>query len=132
MLKIVLYLILFVTTLVRLVSVILLLVHEGTHLPIAVIVLTSFTVVYGVLLLVRRFILTVHPRHFIHFFVFQSVIFTFNLIFVSRTVPLEIRPLEVLVTGTILDLLIACAAIYYCIKNIRRKKIVTVGDVHNT
>ena len=129
MLKKILYMLLFLTTLLRLASLILLLAGGRTHLPTPVIVLTSITVVYGVLLLLRRFLLSVYPRHFIHFFAFQSAVFLFNLIYVNRTVPLEIRPLEVLVTGTVLDILIGFAAIYYCVKNIRRKKIVRVGDL---
>ena len=131
MLKTVLYVILLITSVLRLISVVfVLMMGEATHLPTRVIVLTSITVVYGLLLLVRRFILSVHPRHFIHFFIFQTAVFAYNLIFVSRTVPLEIRPFEVLVTGTMLDILVAAVAIYYCVKNIRRKKIITVGDLH--
>ena len=129
MLKTILYLLLALTTLLRFASLMLVLAGGDTHLPTPVVVLTSVTVVYGVLLLLRRFLLSVHPRHFVHFFAFQSAVFFFNLIYVSRTVPLEIRPLEVLITGTVLDILVGFVAIYYCLKNMRRKKIVTVGDL---
>ena len=129
MIKTILYIPLLLTTAIRFISVVILLTRESTSLPTIVILATSLTIVYGVLLLVRRFIFTIHIKNFIQFFAAQSLVFGFNLLFVSNTVALQVNLVERLVVGSLLDILINCVAIYYCIKNMRRKKFVTVGNV---
>ena len=122
MLKKVLLILMILTTAVRFFGVVFLLALGNTSLPAVVLVTTSVTVLYGVFLLVWRFIFTLRLKHFIQFFVVQTIIFAFNLIFVSRNVLLQITLVEVSVVGTLLDILIGCVAIYYCIKEIRRIK----------
>ena len=122
MLKRVLYILLILTTAVRLASVVAILVRGETGLPASVLVATSLTVIYGVLLLVRRFIFAIRLKHFIQFFAVQSVVFAFNLAVVSRTVLLSVDTVEALVVGSLLDILINCVAVYYCVKSLRRVK----------
>ena len=122
MLKKVLYILLFLTTAVRLVGVVGSLAAGNTSLPAVVLVTTSLTVVYGVLLLVRRFVFTIRLRHFMQFFAVQSLVFAFNLAFVYRNVLLSLTLMEMLAVGSVLDIFVGCVAIYYCAKNIRRIK----------
>jgi len=122
LLKRVLYILLILTTAVRLVGVVATLAGGDTSLPAAVLVATSLTIIYGVLLLVRRFIFTIRLKHFIQFFAVQSMVFAFNLAVVSQTVLLSVTRAETLVVGSVLDILINCVAIYYCVKTLRRIK----------
>ena len=129
MIKTTLYILLLITTAVRFVGIIILLARPATNLPAIVIGTTAFTVLFGVFLVVRRVIFTLNLKHFIQFFAVQSAIFLFNLLFTSRTVPLQIDSVERLVVGNLLDILIGVVSIYYCVKNMRRKKFVTVGNL---
>ena len=128
MLKTVLYMLVLWTTAVRLVAIIAVLAVGTDSLPALVLVLTSLTVLYGVFLLIRRFVFTLHLKHFVQFFAAQSVVFWFNLSLVSRTVLLQISGLEAVVVGSLLDILINVVAIYYCVRSMRKSKRAAVGD----
>ena len=123
-----LYALVFLTSLVRLVGVVILFARGVTALPPIVLTLTSLIVLHGMFLLVRRFIFTVHLKHFVQFFAVQSVIFAYNLALTSSTVLLVIDLPERLVVGSLLDILIGVAAVYYCAKSMRRKKSFQTGQ----
>jgi len=125
----VLYTLLLLTTVTRFIGVVVLLTRDRVNLPTIVLVTTSLTVLYGIFLLIRRFVLTLHLKHFIQFFTVQSAVFIFNLSFVSNNIPLQITGIEALVTGSLLDVLINVVAIYYCIINIRRNKFASAGNL---
>jgi len=127
LIKTVLYTLLLLTTATRLTGVVILLALGSVNLPTTVLATTSFTVIYGIFLLIRRFVLTLHLKHFIQFFTVQSAVFIFNLSFVSNNIPLQITGIEALVTGSVLDVLINVVAIYYCVRNIRRNKFSPAG-----
>ena len=129
MLKTVLYILLLLTTSLRLISVVFLLAAESTALPTIVLVTTSLSVFYGIFLLVRRFIFNLRLRHFVQFFAVQSAVMLFNLFFVSNSVMVALSVVEVIATGTFPDILINLTAIYYCVRSMRRRKFVTVGDM---
>ena len=117
-----LYALVFLTSAIRLVSVVILFARGFTALPSAVLAATSFTVLHGMFLLVRRVIFTLHLRHFAQFFAVQSAVFAFNIAVVSSTVLLALNSAERLVVGSLLDILVGAAVIYYCVKSIRKSK----------
>jgi len=123
-----LYFLVLLTSAVRLVGVVVLFARGYSVLPPTVIALTSLTVLHGMFLLVRRFILALHLRHFVQFFVVQSAVFALNLALTSSTVLLAIDLPERLVVGSLLDILVGIAVIYYCAKSIRLNKYVRTSD----
>ena len=127
--KKILYWLVFLTSVVRLVSLVILFARGHTHLPAAVLAATSLTVLFGMFLLVRRFIFTLSLKHFVQFFALQSVVFAFNLVLTARVVLLDIDLVERLVVGNLLDILVGIAAIYYCAKAIRRSKYLQTGGL---
>ena len=131
MLKNVMFALLLLTTALRLGSVVFLISTQNTALPTVVLATTSLTVIYGAFLLVRRLIFNLHLRHFIQFFAAASVVILFNLIFVSNNVLVAVSVVEIVAIGTFLDILVNLTAIYLCVKNMRRKKFVTVGDMYD-
>jgi len=122
MLKKILLMVLILTTATRFVGVVLTLQPGNTSLPTVVLVLTSITVLYGIYFCVRRYVFTLRLAHFVQFYVVQSAVFVFNLVFVSRNVLLSLTLTEIIVVGTLLDVLIGLVAIYYSVKGIRKIK----------
>ena len=122
-----LYALVFLTCAIRLVSVVILFARGFTALPSAVLTATSLTVLHGMFLLVRRAIFTLHLRHFAQFFAVQSTAFAFNIAVASSTVLLVLDSAERLVVGSLLDILVGVAAIYYCVKSIRKNKYAGAG-----
>ena len=116
-----LYALVFLTSAVRLISVVVLFARGFTALPTAVLAATSLTVLHGMFLLVRKVIFTLHFKHFVQFFAVQSVVFTFNIVLTSGTVLLALDLPERVVVGSLLDILVGVAAIYYCVKRLRKK-----------
>ncbi|MCL2856700.1 MAG: hypothetical protein FWE19_03105 [Oscillospiraceae bacterium] len=123
-----LYALVFLTTAVRLVGVVILFARGFSGLPPIVLTLTSLVVLHGMFLLVRRFIFTLHLRHFVQFFVVQTAVFAFNLALTSNTVLLAIDIPEQIVVGSLLDILVGTLCIYYCAKNIRKNKYLQAGQ----
>jgi len=119
--KKILYALVFLTSAVRLICVVFLFAREHSVLPPAVLMLTSLTVLHGMFLLVRRFIFTLHLKHFVQFFVVQSAVFAFNLVLTSHAVLLPIDLVERVVVGSLLDILVGVTIIYYCAKSMRKK-----------
>jgi len=112
----------FLISLVRLVGVVILFGRGFTALPPIVLTLTSLVILHGVFLLVRKFVLSLHLRHFAQFFVAQTVVIAYNIALTSSTVLLAIDLPERLVVGSLLDILLGVTCVYYCVKAIRRKK----------
>ena len=126
MLKSVLYYLLLATTALRLADVVYLLSNTSSHLPGVVFAVTSAMVLYGIVLLVKRFISSVRLSQLMAFFLIQIFAFAFNIAYVAFAVPLEITLLETVVVGTFLDILIDIVVVYLCFKH-RRSRFVTVG-----
>ena len=120
--KKILYALVFLSCAVRLVGVVILFARGYSNLPPTVLTLTSLVVLHGMFLLVRKFVLALHLKHFVQFFVVQSAVFAFNLALTSSTVLTVIDLPERLVVGSLLDILVGVVAIYYCAKAIRKKK----------
>ena len=115
-----LYALVFLTSAIRLVSVVILFARGYTALPTAVLAATSLTILHGMFLLVRRVIFTLHLKHFAQFFAVQSLVFAFNIVLTSATVLLTLDLPERLVVGNLLDILVGVAVIYYCVKKMRK------------
>lgn len=128
MLKTCLYFLMLLTTAIRFADVIYLLSRESTNLPMVIYILTSALILYGVVLVVKRFIGSVRIRQLMVFFIFHAVIFAFNITYVAVSVPLSIDMFEMAAVGTFLDILIDICAVYFCLKQ-RRKRLVTVGNI---
>lgn len=119
MLKSVLYYLLLLTTGIRFADMIYLLARENTNLPIPVIVVTSVMIIYGFVLGVYKFISTIRLKQLLAFYVIQTVLFVFNLVYVAVACPLTISPAETLIVGTFLDLIINVSLVYIGMKHIR-------------
>ncbi len=128
MLKSVLYYLLLVTTSIRLVDVVYLLATTDSCLPGIVFAVTSAMIIYGVILLVKRFIGSVRLSQLMMFYLIQIVAIAFNLIYVAFNLPVKVTLPEMLVVGTFLDILINCVIVYLCVKQ-RRSRFVTVGGL---
>ena len=128
MLKSVLYYLLLVTTSIRLVDVVYLLATTDSCLPGIVFAVTSAMIIYGVILLVKRFIGSVRLSQLMMFYLIQIVAIAFNLIYVAFNLPVKVTLPEMLVVGTFLDILINCFIVYLCFKQ-RRSRFVTVGGL---
>ena len=114
------YALVFLTSAIRLVSLVILFARGYTALPTAVLAATSLSVLFGMFLLVRRVIFTLQLKHFAQFFAVQSLVFAFNIVLASRTVLLTLDLPERLVVGNLLDILVGVAVIYYCVKRMRK------------
>ena len=113
------YYLLLVTTAVRSADIIYILLKDSTNLPTAVIVATLIMVMYGIFIGVKRLVASLRLKELLHFYIFQTLVIVFNLIFVAVTSPLQMSMTETLIIGTFLDLLINAVIIYGCTKQIR-------------
>ena len=120
MLKSVLYYLLILFTGVRFIDIIYLLSTKPTNLPIPVIAVTSAMVLYGTVLIVKRFVSNLRMKELMAFYLVQAAAIVFNLAFVSRVCPLTLSFSEILCVGTFFDLIVAVSLVYYCVKQLRR------------
>lgn len=119
MIKLVLYILLFITTAVRLAGIIYLLAGESTNLPTLILAVTSATVLYGLALIIKRLVGSIRLKQLMLFFIIQTVAFSFNMAYFAITSPLKISFMETLAVGTFLDILLNCCAVYLCIRQMR-------------
>lgn len=119
MLKSVLYCLLFITTAARFTDIIYLLVKDNTNLPIPVIIITTTMIIYGIVLLAKKFVGNVTLKQLMMFYMVQTAMIVFNLSYISVACPLHINIAETVVVGTFLDIVINCGIIYFCTKQIR-------------
>ncbi|MDR2908638.1 MAG: hypothetical protein LBU86_01970 [Oscillospiraceae bacterium] len=122
-----LYIFLLFTTLLRLGAVIYLQLQPATNLPAPVYAVTAALVLCGVFLAVKRFISGLNLRNFRWFFTAQAAAFAFNIAWVAWTCPLRISPLEMIVTGTFLDVIASGAVIWTCARRMRRGVVTVEG-----
>ena len=120
MLKDILFVAVFLSTALRLGGITYLLVVPGSHLQVITFVVSSAVVLLGALLIFRRFFLSLQLRGYMVFFVFQGVAYLFNIIYAGITNPLRLTALEIMVTGTFLDVLIAACAVSSCLKQMKK------------
>ena len=116
---------------VRFVSIIYLMAVSSTYLPRAVVVLMSLIVLYGIILILKKFVFGIRLKEIIWFFMAQAAVVAFNLgymMFIGY--PLQLSLLEVTVVGTFLDLLTAACVLYYGIKQMRRTNLRETGKKH--
>lgn len=130
LLKSVLFYLLALTTSVRFVDMIYLLIHGSTNLPVPVIAVTSAMILYGIILIVCKFISTIRMKRLLTFYLVQSVMIVFNLCYISFWCPLHISFAEALIIGTFLDLLVNVALLYVCFKRIRSIPFSTPHGMH--
>ena len=120
MLKSILFLLMIIFIAVRFICISILIVF-GTILPTAVIVVTSLVVLYGILLIVKKFALSIRLKEIMWFFMIQAVVVALNLGYmVLIGFPLQLRVSEIIAVGTFLDILVAVCVIYYVVKYLRR------------
>lgn len=128
MLKPVLYILLLLTTSVRFFDIVYLLAKENTNLPIPVILVTTAIILYGMVLAVRKFTSTIRLKQLMYFFIAQTGVIAFNLLYVSVATPLKMSVAEMLAAGTFLDLLVNGVLIYLCLRQIRSFHFPTVQE----
>ena len=119
MLKQVLYYLLLATTTVRFVDMIYLLAKDSTNLPVPVLVVTTLMVLYGIALIVRKFVGNVLLKQLMIFYMVQTVMIVFNLSYIAVACPLRISAAETFVVGTFLDIIVNFAVIYLCSRQMR-------------
>lgn len=119
MLKQVLYYLMLVTTTVRFVDMIYLLAKDNTNLPVPVLIVTTFMVLYGIYLVVRKFLGNILLKQLMTFYVIQTVMIVFNLVYFSIASPLQVSILETVAIGTFLDIIVNASVIYLCTKQMR-------------
>lgn len=119
MLKSVLYYLMFITTAVRFVDMIFLLTAGSTSLPIPVIAVSSAMILYGIVLVVKKFVSNLRLRQLMAFYMVQVVVVVFNLSYIAAFCPLQISVAETCVVGSFLDLIVDAGAIYACMKYMR-------------
>ena len=119
MLKPVLFGLLLVTTVMRFANIIFVLTRDSVNLPPLVLILATAMVLYGIILLVKRFFSTVRIKQFMFFFMAHAFVIAFNIIYIRATNPLQISGPEVMLVGTFFDLIIFLGVLYACIKHMR-------------
>lgn len=129
MLKSVLYFLLLLTTSVRFVDLIYLLAKDNTNLPIPVVIVSCIMVLYGIVLGVQKFIGSVRLRQLMNFFILQSGLIAFNMIYVSVATPLKMDAAEMLAVGTFLDLVVNGAVVYLSMRQMRSFQMPLVQEV---
>lgn len=119
MLKSLLYYLLFLTTTVRFVDIIYLMTKPSTNLPVIVLVVTSAMIIYGVVLLTKRVLSNLRLKQLTTFYVVQSAMIVFNIIYMAISCPLQVSFVETLIVGTFLDLLMNFGILYACMRQMR-------------
>jgi hypothetical protein len=89
-----------------------LLTRDSTNLPLSVILVTSTMIIYGLILIIKRFFGNVRLRQLMVFFGVQAALVVVNLVTVALFVPMQITMAETLLVGSFLDILIDCGALY--------------------
>lgn len=119
MLKTGLYYLMLLTTTVRFGDMIFLLTKDNTNLPVPVIAVTTAMILYGIGLAFYRFIGTIRMKQLVTFYVMQTAMIAFNLLYVALFCPLQMSAAEILVVGTLLDLIVNIGLIYVSMKRMR-------------
>jgi hypothetical protein len=86
--------------------------RESTNLPLSVLIITAGMVLYGLVLVTKRFFGNIRLRQLMVFFGVQAALVVVNLVTVALFVPMQITMAETLVVGSFLDILIDCGALY--------------------
>jgi hypothetical protein len=119
LLKTILYVMLFFTTTARLADMLYLLATDSTDLPLPVLAVTAAMLLYGMYLIVRRFLGNIRLKQLMGFFVAQTGVILFNIAFTAVTSPLQIGLADTLLVGTFLDILVNACVIYFCVRQMR-------------
>jgi len=114
------YLLLFTTTL-RFVDIIYLLAGKTTDLPLPVILVTTAMVLYGIVLIVRKFVGTILLKHLQTFYLVQTAMIVFNIAYIALMSPLDISAVEFLVVGSFLDLIVNACILFACNRQMHRR-----------
>jgi len=120
LLRAILLLLVAITTIVRFSGVVFVLTRDAVNLPALALILTTVMVIYGLILVTRKLMMgSVRLRQFMAFFLLQTAVIVFNLIYVASVHPLPITAPETLVVGTFFDLLINAGILFICIRHLR-------------
>ncbi|MDL2247686.1 hypothetical protein LJC05_03035 [Bacteroides sp. OttesenSCG-928-J23] len=113
------YALLLLTTTLRFADMIYLLVTDSTDLPFPILLISAAVVLYGIYLLVQKFTSNIRLKQLMAFFLVQTGVFAFNIIYTAINVPLQIGAADTLLIGTFLDIIINCSVVYFCLKQMR-------------
>ena len=119
MLKTGMYYLLVLTTIVRFADLIYLLTRDALNLPIAVLLVTTAMVIYGIVLAVKKVLGNVRFKQLTTFYLVQSAMIVFNLAFVAVAWPLKIGFFEIIAIGTFLDLFVNAVVLYLGTRQLR-------------
>lgn len=128
MLKSVLYYLLLLTTAARFIDMVYILSRSSTNLPVPVIVVTAAMILYGVVLLAKKFIGNILLKSLMWFYMVQILMIVFNLVYVSIVCPFQISTAETIIVGTFLDIIISGFAVYMCSKQMRSHYFTVAGS----
>lgn len=112
------YLLLLISS-IRFVSVVYVLAKPGNNLPVLAILVTCALVIYGALLVVKRFVSQITVKQMLCFYLIQSAAVLFNIGYVALTSPLKISFAETMVVGTFLDVLLGCVLTVLMLRRLR-------------
>ena len=131
MLKTVLYGLIAFTTAIRLANIVFLLLKEDSNVPLPVFAVSTAMIIYGIILIAKKFINKVTLRNLMHFYIIQTFMIAFNLFYVAAFSPLRINASEILVVGTFIDILMNGTIIYFCTRRLRSRYFAVVEPVKN-
>ena len=134
MLKPVLFIVLMASTLVRLADIAYLIANGRYNLPAAVIAVTAAIVVYGLLLILKKFVAGIRISELMAFYLVWAAAIVFNLSFLRISgFPFALTFPEFIAVGTFLDLVVVAFICYYGMKQMRRTSIpasMREGNMH--
>ena len=119
MLKSVLYYLLMLTTAVRFVDMVYVLSRGTTNLPLSVLIITTAIILYGAVLLTKRFFSNIRLTQLMTFFAVHAVLVGINLAIVAINIPFQVTLSETFIVGSFLDILVDFCAVYAGFKQIR-------------
>lgn len=108
-------------TLSRIILLILLWNSVTTVLPTTIFVLNFLMVLFGLYLLIKRLVYKTHLRELFIFLLLDAGVVIFSLIYVNWQIPLKLSLPEMLICGSVIQVLIDFVFAHYCFKNIRKQ-----------
>lgn len=101
---------------------------QADRLPAAVYVATGITVAIGLFLLCKRIVFRVKVRQMEFYYAVTAIVAIFNLVFVKYSSRLEATPVDLLVIGTLLDVVVSITLIVLAEKERKYVKLPVQSD----
>jgi hypothetical protein len=113
----------------RLADLIYLVAADRTDLPLTVLISAGLLVFYALILISKRLLGgNVTLRQYMAYFFVHAVAVIFNLLYTAAVSPLRVSVAEMLALGTLFDVLVDAAAIYFGLKQIRSNYLAVIEN----